>query len=52
MNKKYELVENDTKIYALRKLYRIKSLISFSCDGHSINEGDLGGYIENEDNLS
>ena len=52
MNKKYELVENDTKIYALRKLYRIKSLISFSCNGYLIIEGDLGGYIEKEDNLS
>lgn len=45
--KKYELTE-ECREFSWRKLYRIKSLIDFD----SIKEGDLGGWIEKEDNLS
>ena len=47
MNKKYELTEE--KIYFWgRTLYRIKALKGFG----SIEEGELGGYVESEKNLS
>jgi len=45
--KKFELT-SETKVYLGRKLFRIKSLLSFSF----VKEGDLGGWIEKEDNLS
>lgn len=45
--KKYELT-TECKEFLGRKLYRIKALISF-CD---VKEGDLGGWIEKEENLS
>ena len=44
--KKYELT-SDFIIVGFRKLFRIKALISFA----NISEGELGGYIENENNL-
>lgn len=47
MNKKFELT-TDTKMFLGRKLFRIKALISFG----NVKEGDLGGYVENESNLS
>ena len=46
--KKYKLLVNDTIKVEDRTLYRIKALIDFS----DIKAGDLGGYIEKEDNLS
>ena len=46
--KKYELLENDTIEVNGKTLYRIKALKDFSC----IKKGDLGGYIEKENNLS
>ena len=45
--KKYELTE-EFKMFAGRKLFRIKALIDFS----DIEKGDLGGWIESENNLS
>ena len=48
MNKKYELLQNDTKIVFGRTLFRIKAKISFS----NIIKGELGGYIETENSLS
>ncbi len=45
--KKYELT-NDSIIVDGRKLFRIKALISFG----NVECGDLGGYIEKEENLS
>ena len=45
--KKYELT-TECKEFLGRKLYRIKSLIDFD----SVKEGDLGGWIEKEENLS
>ena len=48
MNKKFELLLDDTITIFGIKLFRIKALISFG----SVEEGELGGYIEKEDNLS
>ena len=47
MNKKYELTD-DVKEWLGHKLYRIKALISFGV----VVEGELGGYVEKEENLS
>lgn len=56
MEKKYELTDD-----VIREtggdgfpafLYRIKALRDFECNGAQIHTGDLGGYIEGEDNLS
>ena len=48
MNKKFELLLDDTiTIFGIR-LFRIKALISFG----SVEEGEIGGYVEKEDNLS
>lgn len=46
--KKYELLKDDTKIMLGRTLYRIKALRDFD----DVTKGDLGGYIESENNLS
>ena len=45
--KKYELTTN-TKMRFGRKLFQIKALVSFG----NVAAGDLGGYIEKEENLS
>lgn len=45
---KYELLKDDTKIMLGRTLYRIKSVRDFG----NVEKGDLGGYIESENNLS
>ena len=45
--KKFELT-TDTKIFLGKKLFRIKALISFG----NVKAGDMGGYIEKEENLS
>ena len=47
MMKKYELT-NETIEFRRRKLYRIRALRDFS----NVKAGDLGGYIESEENLS
>lgn len=46
--KKYELLKDDTKTVFGRTLYRIKALRDFD----DVTKGDLGGYIESENNLS
>lgn len=43
MDKKYELIESD-----IRGFYRIKALRDFG----DVKKGDVGGYVENEHNLS
>lgn len=52
MEKKYEMLKDDCVSFGYReewhKLYRIKALRDF-CD---VSKGDIGGYIESEDNLS
>ena len=45
--KKYELTE-ETKVIGGKTLFRIRALRSFG----GIKAGDLGGFIENERNLS
>ena len=64
MEKKYELLEDDTLSWVSLEghpitLYRIRALKDFDCPvkedslfNNIINKGDLGGYIEKEDNLS
>lgn len=47
MERKYKLTDECMQ-YEGHKLYRIQSLRSFS----NVEEGELGGYIESEDNLS
>lgn len=47
--KKYELLQDDTKEFLGRKLYRIKALVEI---GLSVAAGDVGGYVESERNLS
>lgn len=47
MAKKYKLTDETTKIDG-KTLYRIEAIIPFL----NIHEGDLGGYIETEKNLS
>ena len=45
--KKYELTA-ECKEFSGRKLYRIKAIVTFG----NVQEGDLGGWIEKEENLS
>ena len=45
--KKFELTA-ESKIFAGKKLFRIKALLSFG----DVKEGELGGYVEKEENLS
>ena len=45
--KKFELTQ-ETKLFLGKTLYRIKALISFG----SVSAGDIGGWIEKEENLS
>ena len=45
--KKFELTTN-TKMFLGKKLFQIKALISFG----DVEVGELGGYIEKEENLS
>lgn len=53
MNKKYELLEDNYINHDERILYRIRALITFvDINDNIINAGELGGYIENESNLS
>ena len=51
MSKKYTLVKSDTvTTWDGRKLFRIKAAVAIVALG--IAKGDLGGYIESEENLS
>ena len=47
-NNKYRLIPEDCKIKYGRKLYRIEALKDFGV----VKAGELGGYIESENNLS
>ena len=48
MSKKYELTSETIETDEGITLYRIKALKDFG----NVNKGDLGGFIESEDNLS
>lgn len=56
MEKKYELTNDERGVVGGNgfpaSLHRIKALRDFECSGIQIRTGDLGGYIESEDNLS
>ena len=53
IRKKYKLLKSDTIKVADKTLYRIKALRSFNTINNMyVNKGDLGGYVESEDNLS
>ena len=45
---KYEILKDDFIEFDDRKLYRIRALKDF----HNVKEGEFGGYIESEQNLS
>ena len=47
MTKKFELT-SETKIHFGLTLYRIRALVDFSF----IKKGELGGFVEKEENLS
>ena len=47
-DKKYELLKDDYIKVGERTVYRIRALKDFG----NVKKGDLGGYIESEDNLS
>jgi hypothetical protein len=47
MTKKYELLVDDSLRAGDRTVYRIRALRDFG----DVRRGDLGGYIESEDNL-
>ena len=47
-NKKYTLLKDDTVTCFGHTLYRIKATIDFG----DVEKGELGGYIEKEENLS
>ena len=52
MNKKYELTTETKKING-HTVYRIKALKRFdTIIGRRVNKGDLGGWVESENNLS
>lgn len=48
MSKKYTLLKGNSIKVDGKTLYRVKALRSFS----DVKKGDIGGYIETEDNLS
>ena len=48
MEKKYELLAGDCLRAGDRTVYRIRALRDFG----DVRRGDLGGYVESEDNLS
>ena len=51
--KKYEIVKSESIVYNGRTLYRIRALKDFwTAPKEVIHKGDLGGYVESENNLS
>ena len=47
MKKKFELTTN-TKVFLGKKLFQIRAMVSFG----DVEAGDVGGYVEKEENLS
>ena len=47
-DKKYELIDTDSKDLGVFSIYRIRALKDFN----GVKKGDLGGYVRSEDNLS
>lgn len=51
--KKYEIVKSENIVHNGRTLYRIRALKSFwTAPMTRVRKGDLGGYVESENNLS
>lgn len=51
--KKYELVKSESIVHNGRTLYRIRALREFTISrGVAIKVGDIGGFVESENNLS
>ena len=51
--KKFEVVKTDSIVFNGKTLYRIRALRSFNTpDGGIVFKGDLGGFVESENNLS
>ena len=51
--KKYELTAEKKINWLGRELFQIRALISFeTITGEEVKAGDLGGYVESENNLS
>ena len=48
MEKKYELIKENPFDFHGRKLYRVRALKDFS----DVKKGDIGGYVQSENNLS
>lgn len=48
MEKKYELVKDDSIIIGSSWLYRIRALKNIQTSALGIRSGDLGGYVESE----
>ena len=51
MTKKYSLT-SETRTHFGVILFRVKAEITFNANGETVHAGDLGGFIENESNLS
>lgn len=49
--KTYELLKHDTITFDGRTLYRIRALVDYY-HNDAVGKGQLGGYIENEENLT
>ena len=50
--KKYELTKKTKKTETGEIVYRIRALKSWEVQGRVVNKGDLGGWVQSEDNLS
>ena len=49
--KKYEFT-GETKLFAGRTLRQIRALTQIKCGDYAVTPGTVGGWIENEENLS
>ncbi|MBR2641431.1 hypothetical protein IKG29_00300 [Candidatus Saccharibacteria bacterium] len=53
MNEKFVLLKDDTRKFGDVELYRIRALKEFeTMDGRLVEQGQLGGYVQSEQNLS
>ena len=46
MEKKYEILKDTKEFYFGREIYRIRALKDFG----NVKKGDIGGYVESEEN--
>jgi carbonic anhydrase/acetyltransferase-like protein (isoleucine patch superfamily) len=50
MEKNFKLIKENTIVHDGQTLYQIECIKDIPC--HNVKVGDLGGYVENEDNLN